>query len=666
MSGESRPSPEDLDPPRYVIVSARVSPMVELARWLFERHRIPYEEEGHAPLIHVPFTLLRRGGVEVPVVVSAASVWKGARETLYGLDGRLRDGEKLFGDDPRDREANIALVEQLLTRLLLTVRRFAYFHMLTRKRAVVPVATDGVPGWERALISTAFPVWRRFMGRALDFSSAAIEAAPVQIREAFDIIEGELGRRKSRFLGGHEPNAIDIIFSALVAPVTLPAGYGSRLPALDEMPAELRAFVESLRARRGGELVADTYAAARPVPQPPLKRPRRNRTIGQRLFGPAVLRAGARVAVSLSRPVVFGKFALVSRYQDVRTALELDLPYQIAPINGPNFETISGSFVLGLDRGVAFARERRQMYESVAGIDGDGLGARVRDEANRILDRALQADGRIDVAHGYAHPVAARTAVHLFGIAAPAEADLMRVCRALFHFSFLAGPDEHAVKARAERAAAELRRWITDEIGRRLRDGVQNDDVLGRLLATRDRDGTPPDAETVRRILSGLLVGAIDTTSPTVARIVCVLASDAALLERVNRDVDDPARMLGWCSEALRMWPAAPVLFRRAARETTLAGRTIPEGCKVAAFTQAAMYDPAVFQNPMDLDPTRPPSRYLNFGGGLHPCAGRGVNDVQLPALVTELVRRGIAAVGRPRFVGPFIDELVVTFRRPS
>ena len=72
---------EDLDPPRYIIVSARVSPMVELARWLFERHRIPYEEEGHAPLLHVPFTQWRHGGVEVPVVVSAAATWKGARET---------------------------------------------------------------------------------------------------------------------------------------------------------------------------------------------------------------------------------------------------------------------------------------------------------------------------------------------------------------------------------------------------------------------------------------------------------------------------------------------------------------------------------------------------------------------------------------------------------
>src|SRR3954471_10182609 len=126
--------------------------MVELARWLFERHRIPYDEQGHAPLLHVPFTLRWRGGVEVPVVVSAAATWKGARETLRGLDSRLRDGERLFGDEPAERARNMELVEQLLQRLLLQVRRLAYFHLLPHRRLVLPVVVDGIPAWERAVI----------------------------------------------------------------------------------------------------------------------------------------------------------------------------------------------------------------------------------------------------------------------------------------------------------------------------------------------------------------------------------------------------------------------------------------------------------------------------------------------------------------------------------
>ena len=159
--------------------------------------------------------------------------------------------------------------------------------------------------------------------------------------------------------------------------------------------------------------------------------------------------------------------------------------------------------------------------------------------------------------------MAARTAAYLFGIPGPTEADLMRVCRALFHFSFLANPNETRVTERARRAAEELRGWMIDEIERRRRDGIQIDDVLGRLLDLKEESGAPLDGETVRRILVGLLVGAIDTTAPTVPRIVYVLASDPALLARVRRDVDDPMKMTGWCWEALRMWSPAPVVFRR-------------------------------------------------------------------------------------------------------
>ena len=97
-----------------------------------------------------------------------------------------------------------------------------------------------------------------------------------------------------------------------------------------------------------------------------------------------------------------------------------------------------------------------------------------------------------------------------------------------------------------------------------------------------------------------------------------------------------------------------------------LGDATVPAGTTVVAFTQAAMFDPHVFPDPDRLDPSRPAGLYRHFGGGLHPCAGRVVNDVQVPELVRRVVRRGIASVGRPRFDGPFIDELVVSFRRSA
>jgi cytochrome P450 len=125
-----------------------------------------------------------------------------------------------------------------------------------------------------------------------------------------------------------------------------------------------------------------------------------------------VSRAFARAAVAWGKPIVVKRFALVSRWNDVQHVLEQDLAYRIEPINGPNFQTISGAFVLGLDRGPQFARERRQMYDAVSRIDTADLRARIRGEADRIIADALDAGDRIDVAHGYAHPVAARSAAY--------------------------------------------------------------------------------------------------------------------------------------------------------------------------------------------------------------------------------------------------------------
>ena len=509
-----------------------------------------------------------------------------------------------------------------------------------------------------------YPLWRRLMERALDVSPAAIREARTRIGEAFDFVDSRLAERGTRFLHGDVPGTCDIVFSALVAPLVLPKGCGSALPALDDLPADLRSFVDPLRSRPAGQLALQTYAAVRPSSQPLLRRPSRNRTWQQVLLGPGVQRLGARLAVRVGRPLRVRRFTLVSRWADVHGALQSDLHHRVAPVNGPPFEVISGPFVLGLDRGDQFACERVWMYSAMSRIDTEALRNSVAREASRLLDDAVGLANAIDVAHGYAHLVAARTARDLFGISGPTEGDLMRVCRALFHYSFLNQSSDPKVEARARRAADELREWVNAEIARRRAGHLSIDDVLGRLMATPASGGGAIDDDAVRRIVTGLLVGAIDTTSPTVPRIVSVLASKPEILRRVEQDVGDPIRMAGWCAEALRMWPTAPLLFRRAAPGATVVGRAVKPDSVVAAFTQAAMYDPAVFPEPMALDPTRPRRPYMNFGGGLHPCAGRGVNDVQLPELVSQLVARGIASVGRPRFVGPFLDELVVTFQR--
>src|SRR5258708_4276288 len=51
--------------PRHAVVSARVNPAAELTRWLFERYRIAYHEQPHAPFLRVVATRRERDGVAV-------------------------------------------------------------------------------------------------------------------------------------------------------------------------------------------------------------------------------------------------------------------------------------------------------------------------------------------------------------------------------------------------------------------------------------------------------------------------------------------------------------------------------------------------------------------------------------------------------------------------
>lgn len=248
----------------YRMISARVSPMVELARWMFERYEIPYREEAHAPMLHVLGTLAVGGGVEVPAVVTPdGAVWKGARETLAGVDAVSPPGRKLYGESAEDRAANRALVEALLSRLLQQVRRFVYHQVLPYKHALLPTVIHRAPAWERGFVTALYPVWRLMMARGLGFTPDLLAAAPVQIEEALTLVEAELERRGTPFLAGAEPGSLDIIFSALAGPLVFPPNYGARLPPVDELPSGLRAFVVATRARPAGELVQRTYDACR-------------------------------------------------------------------------------------------------------------------------------------------------------------------------------------------------------------------------------------------------------------------------------------------------------------------------------------------------------------------------------------------------------------------
>jgi cytochrome P450 len=337
--------------------------------------------------------------------------------------------------------------------------------------------------------------------------------------------------------------------------------------------------------------------------------------------------------------------------------LARDLEFRIAPINGARIEAVNGPFVLGMDRGATLAQERRALYQGLAQVDLAPIRRAVADEAAARI--AQTAGNEIDVVGGYARPIAAYTARALFGVGGPDEQTFMDVARAVFAHIFLNLSGDKVVEARALRASVLMRDWFAAEIVRRRASGDLGADMMGAMLA-----GKLLDDDGVRRTLGGMLVGSIDTTASSVAKIAVMIGKDAALAQSIAADVDDEARLAGWCREALRRWPHNPIVLRRAVTSTRLADVDIQEGDDVIAWTQAAMLDAEAFPDPQQLRPDRPAAAYLHFGGGLHPCAGRAVNAFQIPQLVGALVRRGMKSIGPVQWAGPFPDHLTMRFER--
>jgi len=366
-------------------------------------------------------------------------------------------------------------------------------------------------------------------------------------------------------------------------------------------------------------------------------------------------RLGVAVARAWGKPFRLGNVVVAATHGEVCEVMGRDLDFVLRPVDGPRFDQIGYHFILGMDRSGELIGERHALYAALAKVDTAPIR---RAAAQDIVDRLSAAPSRsIDVVQDYARPIAAATARAVFGIDPPDHAQFMDAARAIFGHCFLNVTGDKVVAARAIAAAQLMTGWFDAEIARRRESGKMGEDMMGNLL----RAGAGDDL--TRRSLGGMLVGSIDTTATVVAKVLTVLMNDRDLLASATRDRGEPARLYGWCQEALRRWPHAPILARQAAVETTLRGVTVPAGGKVILWIQAAMYDATAFPDPARSRPDRDLGAYLHLGGGLHPCAGRAINAWQIPMLVAGLLDLEPARLGRLQWAGPFPAHLPLTWK---
>ena len=267
--------------------------------------------------------------------------------------------------------------------------------------------------------------------------------------------------------------------------------------------------------------------------------------------------------------------------------------------------------------------------------------------------------------------VAARTLVGAdMGTEAPEIAESLGVI--LGHFPRFAIPFAGAVQRlplpsneRFRRAVAALDRIVYRVIAERRADGRDRGDLLSMLLVAQDVEGDGggmTDRQLRDEVMTILLAGH-ETTANALTWTWHLLAQHPDAESRLHGEVDralggrapgfDDFAALGHVervlAEAMRLYPPAWGIGRRALVPYTVGGYVIPAGGLVAMSPYVVHRDPRWWPDPLRFDPdrflpearaARPRFAYFPFGGGARQCIGESFAWMEGVLVIATLAQR--------------------------
>lgn len=220
----------------------------------------------------------------------------------------------------------------------------------------------------------------------------------------------------------------------------------------------------------------------------------------------------------------------------------------------------------------------------------------------------------------------------------------------------------HPGSARAAKASRDLRGMAARVVAGR-RDRRDGCDVLGALLSAVAPDTGLPlsDRELVDNLLTFVVAGH-ETTALVLAWTLRLIAEHPGVQRRmldeiagVPSPVDDPGAVdrLVFCRqvvcEAMRLYPPAALLVRRAAVDLKVGGLRIPAGGSLHIPIYALHRHRRLWNDPETFDPDRfAPDRqrlrhrfaFLPFGGGPRVCIGMGMAITECLVILAGLLPR--------------------------
>jgi cytochrome P450 len=245
-----------------------------------------------------------------------------------------------------------------------------------------------------------------------------------------------------------------------------------------------------------------------------------------------------------------------------------------------------------------------------------------------IADRALEritAQGTFEFIDDFSSRITVGLLFRTMGLPERDHAEIRR--KAILAIS----TDKEAKGRTPEHIAAfqELSDFLTEEVA--VRRANPTDDLITHLAEAEIDGDRLSDREIVLTTATFVMAGVESLSS-----FMSVLALNLHDYPDARRRlVADPALVAPAIEESLRFNTSAQRFKRVVMRETTLHGRTLRAGDKIALAFGSGNRDERKFPDPDRFDIDRRPQGHLGFGSGKHFCLGS-----QMARLVTEVAMR--------------------------
>lgn len=673
------------------LVSNSVSCIDEIVRWVLDSKGILYKDESHAPGLYIPVVNKlsgQKGTWNNPVLLTTDALIYTVPSIVQYLDQRTIPTDRIIPESGSGRTEVLDLYHLFSSGLAGNLSEYVYSLILPFRRFAIPLFTERVSLKERLISQIGYPILRKALAKGLNLAGGTNEARLQAVREVFQHVDNLLSDGR-KYLVGNKLTLADISFASVAAPLILPDQCGSVITKINQIPDELRKVILELRATDAGQFVLRLYQEDRlPMRNQNniLKEPgiisRLNQRISVAIFGNS-FKVNFFHFLQRHKPVLkipFAKLVVINKHDLVVEVLKRDEDFTIEEINSKKMSALHDAFFLGMDRSnPQFDRERDFARKASKKADMELIRSFIRSNTDEIIGLALPY-GKLDVANSLTRVVMVRLIDYYFGISATSEAKMKEWLRAIFWDLFLNLGNDEAIHQRAVQAATLMKALIQQLINDRkniLKNGGDlEDNLLNRLILMQQEEGNHWfDDDAIRRNISGIITGALETTNKCVVLVLDELFRRPNILQEAISVAKqgDMNIMYGYVSEALRFNPHQPLVLRYCEEKQVLTGcgkksYTIPAKRKIFATTSAAMFDPLSFPDPKKFDAKRD-ATYMNYGFALHECYGKYINAVTIPEFVAAVlklpnIRRASGSVGQGTGLneGPFPNNFLVEF----